>query len=149
MGINETERGEVMKECSRCLIGKADDGFYKHSRYADGYQGVCKECQRSRSRSLEPFKGGVYKKYRSSDKGMATRNKNQRDYAKRHPEKCKAHSMVNRAIAAGSLTRDVCEVCGDKNPHAHHDDYSKPLEVRWLCKTHHNEHHQQQILVGG
>jgi len=33
------------------------------------------------------------------------------------------------------------EVCGAENAQAHHDDYSRPLDVRWLCDTHHRQHH--------
>lgn len=47
----------------------------------------------------------------------------------------RAHSAVYRALKSGRLTRpDHCENCGAPcKPHAHHDDYSKPLDVRWLC----------------
>ena len=41
----------------------------------------------------------------------------------------------------GMLLAQPCEVCGDTKVEKHHDDYSKPLEVRWLCKTHHRELH--------
>ena len=49
---------------------------------------------------------------------------------------------TNHAIAKGVLVRLPCETCGAPVSHAHHDDYSKPLEVRWLCQTHHAEHHR-------
>jgi ribosomal protein S27AE len=35
----------------------------------------------------------------------------------------------------------VCSKCGAK-AQAHHDDYKKPLDVRWLCPKHHGEHHR-------
>jgi hypothetical protein len=38
-------------------------------------------------------------------------------------------------------------VCGNAATHAHHDDYSKPLEVRWLCRAHHSEHHTTERLA--
>src|ERR1700681_4210592 len=34
-----------------------------------------------------------------------------------------------------------CEICEAFPTEAHHDNYDKPLEVRWLCKVHHNEWH--------
>lgn len=46
-----------------------------------------------------------------------------------------------QAIVKGDLVRKPCEVCGELKVHAHHDDYNKPLEVRWLCEKHHKEHH--------
>lgn len=34
--------------------------------------------------------------------------------------------------------------CGtDKNVHGHHHDYSKPLDVEWLCSTCHGIEHRK------
>lgn len=55
--------------------------------------------------------------------------------------KIAARSEVRKARLRGELQREACEVCGDPDTQAHHDDYSKPLEVRWLCRPHHDEHH--------
>ena len=54
-----------------------------------------------------------------------------------------AVSKVHAAIVRGDLTRLPCEVCGKPKTHAHHDDYAKPLDVRWLCPAHHGLHHSQ------
>lgn len=56
--------------------------------------------------------------------------------------KVKARSAAGRAIEAGKLLRQPCEVCQAPQAEAHHDDYSKPLDVRWLCRAHHREHHR-------
>jgi hypothetical protein len=39
--------------------------------------------------------------------------------------------------------KSPCEVCGNQKAEAHHDDYSKLLEVRWLCDEHHKQHHRK------
>lgn len=54
-----------------------------------------------------------------------------------------AHSLVAAAIAKGQLIRGECEIGGDcaGRIDAHHDDYSRPLDVRWLCQRHHRLHH--------
>lgn len=56
--------------------------------------------------------------------------------------KRKAHGAVRAAIKSGALVRQPCEVCGSAPAHGHHDDYTRPLEVRWLCQTHHAEAHR-------
>lgn len=63
----------------------------------------------------------------------------------------RAHNAVATAIRRRILVRQPCEACGkDSNQtgidfrtdiHAHHDDYSKPLDVRWLCGSCHKRHH--------
>jgi hypothetical protein len=53
-----------------------------------------------------------------------------------------ARKKLRYAVKIGKIKRKPCEVCGDPNSQAHHDDYDKPLEVRWLCQSHHNEAHR-------
>jgi RNA polymerase-binding transcription factor DksA len=55
-------------------------------------------------------------------------------------QRIRARIDVRNALRRGDLTRGPCEVCGEK-AEAHHDDYSQPLVVRWLCRQHHAEHH--------
>jgi hypothetical protein len=60
------------------------------------------------------------------------------------PERLKARDAVNNAVKAGKLSKQPCAVCGSSaRIHGHHEDYSKPLEVIWLCPVHHKERHRQ------
>jgi DNA repair exonuclease SbcCD ATPase subunit len=61
-----------------------------------------------------------------------------------HPKRA-VREATHRALASGKLTREPCEVCGSEVSEAHHADYSKPLEVRWLCRTHHMEQHRSVV----
>ena len=72
-----------------------------------------------------------------------SRNRSRRSYYERHPAIYAAHRATKKAILLGDITRQSCEVCGDGRSNAHHDDYSKPLDVRWLCRKHHDEHHRK------
>lgn len=59
-------------------------------------------------------------------------------------EMLKAHRIYNANRPKDQDGKNIlgdCEVCGVPNAHAHHDDYSKPMEIRWLCKSHHYLHH--------
>jgi len=63
-------------------------------------------------------------------------------YRARNREKTQAQNKLNYAIRKGVLSRLPCEVCyTDKNVHAHHEDYTKPLDVRWLCFQCHKDTH--------
>lgn len=46
-------------------------------------------------------------------------------------------AVVTHALAVGTLTKELCSECGKGRAEAHHDDYAKPLDVRWLCRFHH------------
>ncbi len=61
---------------------------------------------------------------------------------KKFPEKIRAGQIVQNALRSGKLEKQRCEVCGDQNGHAHHEDYNKPLEVIWLCRKHHLQRHR-------
>lgn len=65
--------------------------------------------------------------------------------------KQRAQSAVASAVAAKVLERRACEyfvdwqgrVCGALKTHAHHEDYSRPLDVVWLCPCHHARRHRE------
>lgn len=63
------------------------------------------------------------------------------------PQARRAHWAAYKAEVAGTLVRpDACEQCGfvgrhSRDIHGHHDDYAKPLDVRWLCSSCHKKHH--------
>ena len=55
----------------------------------------------------------------------------------------KARSDVSHAVASKKLQKKPCEKCGKIKVEAHHEDYYKPLEVKWLCVKHHAERHKE------
>ncbi len=56
----------------------------------------------------------------------------------------RAQSQLHRAIKRGDVIRpDGCQKCGGSIPRAHHDDYSKPLDVIWLCGACHSKRHKK------
>ena len=57
----------------------------------------------------------------------------------------RARQAVARACKSGKLSRPgLCSECGGAcKPHGHHEDYSKPLEVVWLCQGCHIERHRR------
>lgn len=76
-----------------------------------------------------------------TEEGWRERKKRKRKTVFKHKDNARA--LVQKAITSGKLTRQPCSVCGsEENIEAHHDDYDKPLEVRWLCSLHHKEHHK-------
>jgi hypothetical protein len=55
-----------------------------------------------------------------------------------------ARDFTNSAKRLGFLKKMPCEICGEEKVDAHHDDYMKPLDVRWLCRKHHVEYHNNK-----
>lgn len=55
----------------------------------------------------------------------------------KYPERYMCRQITRNAIRRGALVRKPCEVCSRDKVEGHHDDYSLPLDIRWLCKKHH------------
>ncbi|MDE2102295.1 MAG: hypothetical protein KGL39_33930 [Patescibacteria group bacterium] len=62
----------------------------------------------------------------------------------KNPEKYTAGFAVMHALKTGKLKRLPCEICG-KKAQAHHPDYKRHLEVKWLCFKHHRQEHGQML----
>ena len=116
-----------------------DHDYYMHHKEAARAQGkrwYWSHLETARQRSREQAR-----KHR--DKYRARMAAYNRRYAADHPEILSARWAVKDAIRRGDLFRSPCEVCGEDRVDAHHEDYSKPLKVRWLCKEHHATIHWQ------
>lgn len=122
--------------------------------------GRCKECVKSRvrahraanleqvqaydrARASEPHRVEARKEYAKTEASKESCAAGSKKWAVINQEKRAAHIATGNAIATGRLIKAPCEVCGSSEVDAHHDDYSRPMEVRWLCKPHHAEHHKR------
>lgn len=65
-----------------------------------------------------------------------------KEYAAAHPERRKVWEIVNNSIKKGEIKRQKCEICGNTKTVVHHDDYSKPLSVKWFCYKCHTNYHR-------
>lgn len=62
-------------------------------------------------------------------------------YPERLNQRIEARRIAMYAVQRGELEKKPCERCGALKVEAHHHDYSKPLDVEWLCKKCHNKEH--------
>jgi hypothetical protein len=142
-----------MKTCFKCGVEKALAEFYVHKAMADGYLGKCKECTKAdeRARRFGPKREEILAHYRSRDESPESRARRLlrcAEYKRMNREKCRAHALLKYAVDTGKVVPwPVCAVpeCA-KRPEGHHYDYSRPLDVIWLCPAHHRQTH---ALVSG
>ena len=139
-----------LKECFKCKSVKSVEGFYKHPKTADGYLNKCKQCCR---RDATEHRNQNIEKVRAYDRERAKTASRiahsiavTRAWRAQDKRRSVAHSAVARAIRSGLLARLPCESCGNPQSVAHHDDYDKPLDVRWLCQACHRQHHVKETL---
>jgi len=150
-----------MKVCKECNQAKEIDDFYVHKKMADGHLNKCIECVKARVlkhrnanlekikeydrlRANQPKRVEARKEYAKSEKGKKTHEKAMKTYYKNYPLKYASKVITRKAIRNGELIKSLnCSKCGsDEKIEGHHDDYTKPLEVRWLCEKCHKEWHR-------
>ncbi len=123
-----------MKTCGKCEIEKTESKFSKRRSSVDGLQYYCKRCNQT---------------YFQTEAGKKAHSQSDAKRLKNFPEKAKAHHTINDAIRGGKLERPhLCESCGGIGKiEAHHPDYSRPLNVIWLCRKCHREVHTKVVLT--
>ena len=147
------------KPCFKCKEVKPITEYYVHPAMGDRRLNKCKECtkadvrknyqdniehykQYEKGRAMAPHRIEARAEYQATEIGKQNSNTAKRNYLIRNPVKRSAHHAVSNAIRDGRLIKQPCEVCNEQKAQAHHDDYSKPLDVRWLCTKHHAEWHR-------
>ena len=125
-----------MKKCSHCKkFFDKEIALYCSRVYKDNVYEyfMCHECNRNRARNYR--KNSEYSK-----KYLKLKN---RDNYRKNKDKVLARASVGKAIKNGQIIKPKnCSKCAKcVKLHAHHEDYSKPLEVIWLCvPCHHSVH---------
>ena len=167
IGVNTsrliTDNCEVYMEyktCNLCKNTYSLDNFYKDKTKRLGVASRCKSCLKKidkiRNSNTEriAYRKEYMKQYRITDKYIESlpeykinqsskKIANGKAYRVNFPIKYKAHKDVSTAIRNKSLIKEPCEVCESEKVTAHHDDYLKTLDVRWLCQKHHSEWHSE------
>lgn len=145
-----------MKTCFKCHALLPLSEFYRHPQMADGFLNKCKECAKRDTTEARNRKPDYYRNY---DQMRYQRDEHRRDANKAraktesaraaarlsrmrwvslNPEKRAAHIILGNAVKNGKIVKpSKCVKCG-RTPesrflHGHHEDYTKPLDVEWIC----------------
>lgn len=140
---------EQTKVCFKCDQNLPLTLFYKHRSMKDGRLNKCIECTKAeavkhRLDNVERIREYDRKRYQDPKRKANVIERNKR-YKALNPLKNRARYAVNNAVRDGKLVKpEECSECGSSGIiHGHHDDYGKPLEVRWLCPVCHSAWHQK------
>jgi hypothetical protein len=142
-----------MKSCKKCGQLKSIGDFYKN-------MATCKLCycekmridrinnpevfrERDAKRAMNPERVAARERYIKTESGKAAKKRATKKWVEKSTIKRAAHILIGNRLRDGKITKQPCEVCGSTyRIHAHHDDYAKPLDVRWLCSAHHSQWHK-------
>lgn len=123
--IGDANRNRVHYNCDYCGLDSSD----KPSSYKKKKRHFCSN--------------KCYHLFRKHKLPKEEQNRFGSGLAKEEREKrVKARSILNHYLRDKKIERPGCEVCGNEKSEAHHDDYTKPLEVKWLCLKHHRLYHK-------
>ncbi len=142
-----------MKKCGKCKKTKPLSSFFKKSNSVDGHQGYCKQCSREYRCKHYEEQPEYYKNYA---KNWRRKNKDRDNFLRRKRRRLGKERQKNLAVTRsqqaekqGLIVRPLfCEECGlKKKLYRHHEDYSKPLEIDWLCKKCHLALHKKKRRI--
>lgn len=142
-----------LKRCCSCKETKSLSEFKRSKGTKDGYRHYCKECRRLHSAkyyvnhkdtilaAVRLYAANHPEARRIHAKRFRAKHREEiAEYqrARRTTVKAKARTLLGSAVARGDIIKPSrCSSCGryvkKRSLHGHHDDYSKPLDVEWLC----------------
>lgn len=138
----------LQKRCSVCHVIKPRTDFPKDANHSGGISSRCRDCLRKyqRERRTKRVALGI-------QVGLKPRAKARFEEVRRlFPERGRASKCVCRAVISGRLVRGPCNRCGAESTsespsHGHHEDYSKPLDVEWLCASCHGKENAKRKVT--
>jgi len=151
------------KTCKKCGAERQLSHFYKHPKAADGHDNSCKECRKeavrkNRKRNADYYRAydakrfkedpkvrERHKRYQQTPDGKKSMNAARKKWGDNNSDKKAASTLINNRVRDGRILKpDKCRDCGSTGRiEGHHEDYSKPLEVVWLCRQCHVNRHKE------
>ena len=148
---------EKIYTCKICGASSDVQPFYK------GLTSRCKECHKSKVKENREEKASYYqaydakrfqddprvrerhRRYQKTDAGKASLRKSRVKWLNDNADKRAAHVILNHAVAAQRVHKpEKCTVCGSGGRiEGHHEDYTRPLDVRWVCRQCHVNIHKE------
>lgn len=116
----------------------------------------CLECQRMKDRAymkrrkaagfhrIRRYNAEWMRKYNQKPERKAQQARLRRKYWRMPHKRFKeqARRKLQLAVQHGKIIRGPCSQCGAPKSEGHHEDYSKPFEVQWLCRPCHRALHR-------
>lgn len=129
------EKVKVMNcKCFRC--GKEYYSYYKH-KIRQSCSMECRKTSKEEKRTRDRIR---QKAYYQTEIGRKKIRDLINESNKKFPEKNRARTKLNWSVKNGKIEKpEHCSRCGKKSGRieGHHEDYSKPLDVIWVCKPCH------------
>lgn len=135
-------------ECPKCVMRVAARERYQAMSPEERKAWVArrdpekvKAADRARYKRDREKRRAAQRAYAQTEEGRERLRESSKKWTERNPEKRKAQNALSRAIRTGKIERGTA--CAEANGECsgriegHHEDYSKPLEVTWLCVFHH------------
>lgn len=145
--ISKSMLGHLVSKETRKKIGDANRGEWVKFK-CDFCKKVCKDKKSHYKRKKRHFCSlHCYAIFRREKLPKEEHNRFGKGYSiEDRKKRIKARSILNHYLRDKKIPRPVCEVCGGK-AEAHHENYDKALEVRWLCFKHHRQLHTNPDLL--
>lgn len=133
-----------MKQCPKCCTTKPSTAFGRNRGRRDGMQTYCFDCRKAIYLERQEHEVQYQLKYISTHRDKVAQWHRNSLAKPENRAKNRTRGITQNAIRSGKLVKpDNCEHCGESvRLYAHHHDYTKPLEVEFLCSRCHGAVHR-------
>jgi hypothetical protein len=114
-----------------------------NKRYRESHKAQCSSWSIAWQKRNREHVSELERKRNATPEGKEIRKAIQSRYNAKNRIKRLAKDAIHNAIKAGKMIKQPCKICGKKIVEGHHQNYSYPLKVVWLCKKHHLEEHRK------